>query len=143
MWTFESLRVLGAGCHVPDWNPGVDFRGLPAGCAACIFGILIHRPDIILALARQDISCGKHRSHHGVVLVVVLMHAITADQVKRGTVFVERFPNRVHVLLVSVVINRIRLGLPDDAAINHIRTGSEIYPLDFPLRQFDQIHGHS
>ena len=43
------------------------------------------------------------------------------------------------MLLVSVVVHRIGLGLPDHAAIDHIRTGSEIYLLDFPLRQCDQL----
>jgi hypothetical protein len=65
------------------------------------------------------------------------MHPITANQVKRGPIFVKGLPNRVHMLLVSVVINRICLGLPNDAAIDYIRTGGQIYLLNFPLGQFD------
>jgi len=45
---------------------------------------------------------------------------------KSWTGCVERFANRIHMLLIRVVIYRIRLGLADDAAIDHIRTGGEI-----------------
>src|ERR1035437_8008420 len=124
----------------PDRNVAHCLRCFLTGCARLVvFGVLVHRPDIILPLARQNVCCSKHCGHHGVVLIVILMHAIAANQVKGGTVFVEGLPNRVDVHLVSVVINRICLGLPDDAAIDHIRSGSEIYLLDFPLRQFDQL----
>src|ERR1019366_9353841 len=123
---------------VPDRNVAHCLRCVLTGCARLVvFGVLVHRPDIILPLARQNVFCGKHGGHHGVVLIVVLMHAVAANQVKRGTVFVKGLPNRVHMLLISVVINRIRFRLPDDAAIDHIRTGSETYLLDFPLGQFD------
>jgi len=75
-----------------------------------IFGILIYRPDVVFPLARQNVFCGKHGGHHGVVLIVVFMHAIAAHQMKSWTGCVERFANRIHMLLIRVVIYRIRLG---------------------------------
>ena len=43
----------------------------------------VHIPDVpLVATARDDIVYGGHRRQHGVVLVVVLVHAVAANQIQ-------------------------------------------------------------
>src|SRR5260370_25557288 len=48
----------------------------PRPASLKIFGILIHTPQSVNLLLRQDVFYAKHRGHDPNVLVVVLVHAI-------------------------------------------------------------------
>src|SRR5208282_2583345 len=54
----EAISLHG-GCHVSDWNASLYLRRLLARCARfVVFRVLIHRPDVIPALARQNVLRG-------------------------------------------------------------------------------------
>ena len=46
-----------------------------------ILGVLIDVPDVVVLLAREDVSRNEHQRHHRMVLVVVFVHPVAADQV--------------------------------------------------------------
>ena len=54
------------------------------------------------------------------VLVVVFVHAVTANQVQVRVTRVQFLANRSHVPRVVVIVNRIGLLLTNDAAIDEI-----------------------
>ena len=66
----------------PTWRYAPD-RPQPA---PMILGVLVHFPNVKLILSCKDILRVEHRRHHGVVLIVVLMHAVAAHQVDIGAV---------------------------------------------------------
>src|SRR6478736_762329 len=72
---------------------GADSGGNKAKCAAVgfldcsgtgfvIFGVAVHLPQIVKPCVGENIFHAQHRCHHGVILVVVFMHAVTANQVQ-------------------------------------------------------------
>src|SRR3990167_1402279 len=48
-----------------------------------IFGILVDLPGVIDARTGLDVADGQHRRHHRMVLIVVAVHAVAADQMQR------------------------------------------------------------
>jgi len=46
-----------------------------------ILGVLIDVPDVVVLLAREDVSRNEHQRHHRMVLVVVFVHPVTVHQV--------------------------------------------------------------
>ena len=51
-----------------------------------VLGVLVDRPDVVHEPAGEDVLRGEHRGHHGVILVVVFVHPVAADQVQVGVV---------------------------------------------------------
>ena len=81
---------------------------------------------------------GHHRRQHGVVLVVVLVHAVAADRVQVRNRIDERSDD-VEMSAVRRVVDGIRLRHPDDAAIHDIPLLCETKGLELPARLIDQI----
>src|ERR1051325_9901954 len=72
---------------------GADSSGNKAQCAAVrsfsrsgagfvVFGVTVHLPQIVKLCVSEDIFHAQHRCHHSVVLVVVFMYAVAANQVE-------------------------------------------------------------
>ena len=96
-----------------------------------VFRILIDCPDVVLARPGQDVFGGKHGRHHGVVLIVVSVHAIASNQVQSWEAFLDFAADLVYMPLIAVVVDRISLALPDHAAIDDISTIGEMELADF------------
>ena len=85
-----------------------------------IFGVAVHLPQIVKLCVGENIFHAQHRCHHGVILVVVFVHAVTADQVQVRVTRVQFLTNSGDVPRVVVIVNRIGLLLTNDAAIDEI-----------------------
>ena len=85
-----------------------------------ILGVLVHVPDVEQLLAGDDVSRGQHRRHHGMVLIVVLVHAVAAHQMQAWVVSLDLGADRLHVSGILIVVDRIGLRLADDMAVDHV-----------------------
>ena len=67
------------------------------------------------------------------VLIVVFVHAVAAGEVEVGAVRLECLAHDFDVELVIVVVDRVGLGLADDAAIDNIfgRSEADLFQLSF------------
>src|SRR5688500_4591595 len=73
-----------SACHASrNRAQSADRFRRPRRAFLVVFGILVHAPDVELAGAGQDVLHGEHGGHHGVILIVVLVHPIAADDVER------------------------------------------------------------
>src|SRR3974390_1855454 len=83
--------------YVESFGRKPDFgSGLAAGCTGLvILGVLVHGPDIVVHLAGDDVARRQQRGHHRVILVVVFVHAVAADEMKVGTIRGQRLPNHI------------------------------------------------
>src|ERR1700722_6892276 len=90
-----------------------------------IFSVLVYLPNVEETLARQDIPRRQHRGHHGVILIVVFMHSVAADQMQAREALLEVAPDHRDVLAIDVIIYRIGLGLTHHATVDHIGRGDE------------------
>ena len=97
----------------------VRFLGC-SGTAFVIFGVAVHLPQIVKLCVSQNIFRTQHRCHHGVILVVVFVHSVTANQVQVRVPRVQFLTNGGDVPRVVVIVNRIRFLLANDAAIDEI-----------------------
>ena len=60
-------------------------RFLRAGIPGlAIFGIFIDLPDIVKLFAGDDVRGGEHAGHHGMVLIVIFVHAVAPDEMQLG-----------------------------------------------------------
>src|SRR5579864_5538785 len=118
IWDADAYSRGAQGCLSRSGSRALS-RLVAGGSGLVIFGVLIDGPDIVEALACKNIFRGEQGSHHGVVLIVVLVHAVAAYEVKRGEGALENAANCVHVLLVPVVVNGISLALADDASVDY------------------------
>ncbi len=85
------------------------------------------------------LRAAKQRGHHGVVLIVVLVHAVAAHQVKVGTMLLQRFAHSGHACLIGIVIHRVSLALADYDSIDHVFGSAQSNLLDFLFGQRDQV----
>ena len=85
-----------------------------------IFGVLVHLPEIVKLGISENIFDAQHRGHHGVILIVVLVHAVAANEMEVRITDIKFFTNRGDVARVIVVVNRICFFLPNDASIDHV-----------------------
>ena len=67
------------------------------GNRACfvIFGVAVDLPEIVELGVGQNIFHAQHRGHHGVILVVVFVHAVAADQMQVRITLLQLFANRL------------------------------------------------
>ena len=114
----ELGRTRDSRWHETNCRSHCFFRRRVAGFV--IFGVLIHLPQIVKFGVGNDIFCAKHRRHHGVILVVVFVHAIASNEMKIGITTIELVANGVDVFRIIVVVNRIRFFLAHNAAIEDI-----------------------
>ena len=85
-----------------------------------IFSIPVHLPKIVKLGIGKDIFHAQHRSHHGMILIVVFVHAIAANEMEVRVAFLDFVANRRNVLCVMVVVNWIGFLLPDNAPVDDI-----------------------
>ena len=71
--------------HAMDWIPSsLWFMGKTF---FLIFVIGIYLPQVVFSA--QNIFYGQYCRHHGMILIVILVHSITANQLKIGKGFEE------------------------------------------------------
>jgi hypothetical protein len=85
-----------------------------------IFGITVHLPEIVKPGIGQNIFRAQHRGHHGMILIVVFVHAVAAHEMEVRVTLLDFVANRRHVLRVIVIVNRVGFFLPDNAAVEDI-----------------------
>ena len=85
-----------------------------------IFGVFIHAPEIIAALACDDIFGAEHGGHHRVILIIVFVHPISPDEVECGKACVQFGTHCGDMFCVVVVVNRVGFSLSDDAAVFYV-----------------------
>ena len=104
-----------------------------------IFGVAVDLPEIVKLRVGQNIFHAQHRGHHGVVLIVVFVHAVAADQVQVRTTGLQFLSNDSNVLCVIVIVNRIRFFLTHDATIDEIAFLGETDLNQFAPCEVDQL----
>ena len=104
-----------------------------------IFGVLIHLPQIVKFGIGDDVFRAKHRRHHGVILVVVFVHAVAADEMQIGITAIKLIANRRDMFRIVVVVNWIRFFLSHDAAIEDIALARQADLDQLALSQGNQI----
>ena len=102
-----------------------------------IFGVAVNLPQIVKLCVCQNIFDAQQRSHHGVVLIVVFMHAITADEMQIRITRVQFLPDRSDVPRVLVVVNGISLFLADNAAFDEVPFFRQSNPYEFALGELN------
>src|SRR5256885_1128337 len=88
-----------------------------------VLGVLVDVPDVVNGFACQDVLDGEHSRHHGMVLVVVLVHAVAADEMQRREALGQFGADRLDVLLVALVVDGIGLLLAHDATVLDVVLG--------------------
>src|ERR1700682_5123969 len=82
-----------------------------SGTGLVIFGVLVHLPEIVKLGISENIFDAQHRGHHGVILIVVLVHAVAANEMEARITDIKFFtkptppsstsPSRVRPILIS------------------------------------------
>ena len=103
-----------------------------------VLRVLVDLPHVELLLARQDVLGGQQAGHHRVILVVVLVHAVAADQVQTGHVLFQPLAKQADAVLVVLVINGIGTALTDHGAVDHVAGRNEAQLDQFLVGQADQ-----
>ena len=85
-----------------------------------IFGITVHLPQIIELRVGQNIFRAKHCRHHGVVLIIIFVHAIATDEMQIRITIVEFLANCLDVRGIIIGVHWISLLLSNNAAVNNI-----------------------
>ena len=104
-----------------------------------VFGILVDLPGVAELAAGEDVPGHEHRGHHRVVLVVVFVHAVAADEVEAREAAGDRRADRLHLGVVAVVVDRIRLRLADDMPVDDIATAHEAELLELARGQGNEL----
>src|SRR5262249_60927333 len=100
-----------------------------------VFAVFIDGPQVIFISPGDDVASRKHGSHHGVVLVVIFVHTVAADEVQVRGKGGESLADEVYVLAVVVVVDGIRFGLANDAAVHDVGGDAQANLFDFLLGQ--------
>ena len=85
-----ASRVSATALHIQAAARfGTRRRLFSASCAPeiaglAIFGVLIDLPDIVKLFTGDDVRGGEHAGHHRMVLVVIFVHAVAADEMQIG-----------------------------------------------------------
>src|SRR5207253_4311041 len=105
------------------WNEAqrgaADFF-LRGGAGFVVLGVLVDLPEIVKLGVSQNIFGTQHRRHHGMILVVVLVHAVAPNEVQVRITILEFFADRGDMARVIVIVNWIGLLLADDAAVENV-----------------------
>src|SRR4051794_1502647 len=101
-----------------------------------IFLFDIHRPQVVTF--PEDVLHRKHGGEHRMVLVVVAVHAVAADDLKVREV-VEPLADGAQGIAIMLVIDRIGFGLSNDGAVNDLGIADEIQRAQLPLRLREEI----
>src|SRR6478735_9240553 len=94
------------GCGREGLARGQDLLGaFVAGFV--VLGILVDAPGVVQSLAGENVLDRQHRGHHRMVLVVVAMHSVAADEVQRRVLLLQLVPHCRDIGGISLVIDRI------------------------------------
>ncbi len=85
-----------------------------------IFGVSVDLPEIVKLRVGQNIFDTEHRGHHGVILIVILMHAVAPDEMQIRITVIQLLANDGNIARVIIVVNRIRFLLAHNAAVNQV-----------------------
>src|SRR6478736_1828136 len=102
-------RRAAAGALVADRL--VVGRADGRGLLLVVLLLAVHLPHVV-DRAGHDVLDREHRGVHRVVLVVVAVHAVAADRVHVGGAVGEPLAHALHVGLVAVVVEGVRLRDP-------------------------------
>jgi hypothetical protein len=75
-----------------------------ASAGLVIFSVLVDVPDVVELLPREDVPRRQHRRHHGVVLVVVAVHAVSAYKAQRRVAAIEIEPDGGYIVAVTLSV---------------------------------------
>src|SRR5579864_7334664 len=103
---FALSRAL-AGDLLRNQPHAIERALRTGGAGLVIFGVLVDVPHVVAPLAGDDVARGEHRRHHRVVLVIVFVHAVAADQVQGRVAAFEVEPDGGDVVAIVFVVDRI------------------------------------
>ena len=104
-----------------------------------ILGVAVYFPEVVKLRVGQDIFHAQHRRHHGVVLVIVFVHPVAANEMEIRITLFELLANGADVLGVIVVVNRISFFLANHRAVEHVTGFGQTYLKQLALGQLDQV----
>jgi hypothetical protein len=146
----RGLRVRGRLGDFEDDEPdlaessrtgGGRRSGMSSG-AGSVFGIFvvfrfgIHFPTIVMAAL--NITCRQQSRHHGMVLIIVMMHAITTNGLQIGEL-TNPVLDHLQMLLVGLVIDGIGLRHSYDKRVLDFRGLDQADLFCFPDGQLSQV----
>lgn len=102
-----------------------------------VFGVGVDLPEVVGGVV-EEVFCGEDGGHHGVVLVVVFVHAVAADDLKVGEVFEGGFDD-VDVVLVTRRVDGIGFFHADDGAVVDFIGADEAELLKFIFAEGDEL----
>ncbi len=85
-----------------------------------VFSVAVDLPEVVELGVGENIFDTQHRRHHGVVLIVIFVHAVATDEVQVWITCLQFLTNRGDVPCVIVIVNRVRFLLPNNAAIDEV-----------------------
>ena len=85
-----------------------------------IFRIAVDLPQIVKLRVSQNIFRAQHCCHHRVILIVVLVHAVTTNQVQVWVAGLQFFANGRDVARIVVIVNRVGFLLTNNTTIDEI-----------------------
>src|SRR5207237_679420 len=124
------------------WNKAQTRTVLFVGNFVALFVILgvgVDLPEIVKLGIGQNIFDTQHRRHHGVVLIVVFVHPVAADEVQIRITGIQLLPNRGDMQRVVVIVNRIRFFLAHDRSVDNVAFLRQANLDQLAFRQLDQV----
>ena len=109
------------------------------GTRFMILGVAVDLPQIVKLRVCQDVFATKHRRHHGVVLIVILVHAVAPHQMQVRKPIFQLLSDRIDVRRVVVVVNWISFLLPHDAAVQNVTCFRQPNLHEFARGQLNQV----
>src|SRR5216684_2285165 len=85
-----------------------------------VLGVLVDAPDVVHLPPGEDVLHRQHGGHHRMVLVVVLVHPIAPGEVQGRETLLHLAPDHFDVRGIARVVDRVGLGLADDAAVEDL-----------------------
>src|SRR6516162_8792435 len=85
------------------YQPLTRQRCLRARCSRfVIFCVLVDLPNVVDTFAGKNVPRREHGGHHGVILIVVFVHSVAADQMQRRKARLQIAPDRRHMLAIGI-----------------------------------------
>ena len=107
-----------------------EFRGNHSKATGCgllsrpaalvVFRVLVNGPDVVQFFPRYDIPRRQHGCHHSVILIVIFMHSVAANEMQTWELTLDLDDKLFHVGLVMIVIHWISLFLADHTSVLNV-----------------------
>ena len=85
-----------------------------------IFGVFVDLPYVIDAFAGKNVPRRQHSGHHGVILIVVFVHSVSANKMQAWIALLQLAPDHRQMVAIGVVIDGVGFGLTHHAAADHV-----------------------